>query len=103
MTIDFSQVITAEDKAAREAEARAGAIKTACEARITAVLDDNTVKNLLSARLRGQLTPEEEATFDRADDWKWAMIEECRRAIAKSAAPKWPLPSDDIIRLVEAF
>lgn len=68
MTIDWTQMSSAKEKAAAEATRCTCHIKFDCESRIKSVLDDNTVKNLVSARLRNRMTPEQEAAFHAAED-----------------------------------
>lgn len=103
MTIDWTKISSAKDKAEAEAIRCTSQIKFDCESRIKSVLDDNTVKNLISARLRNRMTPDQEAAFDAVDDWKIAMIKESRRAIETGESPSWPALPEGVAELLADF
>lgn len=107
MQIDFTQVITAEDKALIAAAARAADIKTECRARILAVGSETTQMNIAQAGivftaavLDGapreaalSLSGLREGDLGLARDWKtWvaAMQDECRRSIKGGGDAIWP-------------
>lgn len=87
--IDFSQRLTAEILAAEADARRAAEIKRACTARIEDVLDARTEANLAGAALAGLFAPGEADIFAAAQNWKLAMVAECRRAIAEGDDPVW--------------
>lgn len=105
--IDFSRVITAEDKAAEAAAARASRIKAECGRRIFAIADETTQANIVQAGVVFSATLLEGATraealaaaglregdLTRAAEWRtWvaAMVDACRAAIDTGAEPVWP-------------
>lgn len=118
--IDFSQVVTAEDKAAQAAETRALQIKAACRARILAVAGESAQANIAQAgviyaamRADGISAAEArgaagfaEGDLDTAAAWRaWvhAMQSECRRAIAGRADPAWPDLPDGVAGMAARF
>ncbi|MBC7163574.1 MAG: hypothetical protein H5U15_01065 [Roseovarius sp.] len=120
MTIDFTRVITAGQKAAGAAEARATAIRSECRARILAVASEVTQMNIaqvgvIYAALRADGASEKAARdavgfepddLTRAAGWKaWvsAMQAECRRAIRAGDAPAWPDLPEGVADLAARF
>ncbi len=120
MTIDFSQVITAEQKAALALDARATTIKADCRARILDVASEATQMNIaqagvIYAALRADGASEKTARgavgFEigdliRAAGWKaWVslMQAECRRAIRAGEAPVWPDLPEGVADLAARF
>jgi hypothetical protein len=101
--IDTSKMITAEARAAQAAEERALMIKAVCEASIKAILDDNTVKNLMGAALVGGLSDEQRGVFAAGQLWVQAMIGACRTAIATGTEPAWPAIPDGLEALAQEF
>lgn len=107
MTIDFSRLVTAGDKAAQAAQARAARIRAGCRARILAVAGEAAQANIaqagvIYAAMRADgVSPADaraaagfvEGDLDTAAAWKaWVglMQAECRRAIAAGDDPAWP-------------
>lgn len=101
--IDFSKVITAQEKATQAAQMRAAALKKECENEIKGILDDNTVKNMFGAKMLGNLTADEETVFAAGQAWVMNMILECRRAVADGDDPVWPAVPDGLIALAEKY
>ncbi|GAW37122.1 hypothetical protein RA2_04197 [Roseovarius sp. A-2] len=120
MTIDFTRVITAGDKAAAAAEARAMRIKAECRARILAVVSEAAQANIAQAgviyvamrsdgvgpaQARGAVGLAE-GDLDTVAMWKaWvtAMQTECRRAIAEGVAPVWPDVPERVAEMATRF
>lgn len=105
--IDFSQLITAEDKAAQAHADRARQIKSACRSALLAVVNESAQANIaqagtLYAAMRVDGVPEAEARaevgFQPGDlvsagawnVWRGHMLTECRRAIEDGDDPVWP-------------
>ena len=101
--IDWSQMITAEDRAAALAETRAATIRRACGLKIEAAAPRHARENLLAAALAGALTPGEMAAHAALRDWIGAMQAECRRAITGGTEPHWPDPPEEASALVRAY
>ncbi|MEQ8898429.1 MAG: hypothetical protein RID23_15190 [Roseovarius sp.] len=110
--IDLSQVITAEDKQRRAAEARQLAAKTECRRRILAVVDEMTQMNLAHALLTEHarrrsggsapaLTDDDVATILRMQDWIAEMQAAC--AGAMGGADHWPAPPGGLAALAARF
>ena len=103
MTIDFSQTITPEQKAAAVAAARAAALKTACANRIIAVLDERTLLNIQGAVLVGALNRVEMRVFCAGQGWVADMQAACRTAIARGNDPAWPCLPEGVAKLAARF
>jgi hypothetical protein len=118
--IDFTRVVTAEDKAAQAAEAWAMRIKAECRARILAVVGEAAQANIAQAgviyaamrsdgaspaQARGAVGLAE-GDLDTVAMWKaWvtAMQTECRRAIAEGVAPTWLDVPDRVAKMAARF
>jgi len=120
MTIDFSQVITAEQKAAQALDARATTIKADCRARILDVASEATQMNIaqagvifsaamLSGAPRAYALGQaglQDGDLELAEAWRaWVaeMQAECRRAIRAGEAPVWPDLPEGIADLAARF
>jgi len=118
--IDFSRAITAGDKAVQAAQARAMRIKTACRARILAVVGEAAQANIAQAgviyavmRADGVRPAEARGAvgfakgdLETAAAWKaWvtAMQAACRRAIAEGTDPAWPDVPEGVAELAARF
>jgi hypothetical protein len=120
MSIDFTKVITAEAKAAQAAAARAVEVKAECRARILAVAGEAAQTNIAqagiiyaAARLDGATEVDARAAVGflsgdlmRVAEWKvWtsAMQAECRRAIAETSDPEWPVVPEGVAEFAARF
>lgn len=101
--IDTTKIITAADKAAVAAEARAAVVKADCETTIKAVLDSNTAQNLFGAMITGTMAEADKPVFAAGQGWVTAMIAESRASIAENRAPVWPAPPDGVADLAERY
>jgi len=82
---------------------RSSALKDDCARRILEVLDIPTVSNIQGAFLTGELTLEEQMTFNAGRKWVAAMQEACRSAIASGTDPVWPEVPDGVHDLAAVF
>ena len=120
MSIDFTQVITAEQKAAEALDARATAIKAECRARILAVASEATQMNIAQAGViysalradgAGERAARRAVGLNEGDlvrvagwrEWVAAMQAECRRAIQAGDAPVWPDLPEGVADLAARF
>jgi hypothetical protein len=95
-SVDLSQVITSEDKAAlTEAKWRA-ARKAECRALILAVVDETAQLNLNAAAAAGMLTTEQMAAYRSGLDWIHAMR-------AAQVDGNWPDVPPGVAELAEQF
>lgn len=108
MNIDFSQIITAADKAALSAAQRAETVKAECTRRIVAILDMPTTLNLQGAAIAGALSRAETATFKAARAWMREMQLTCRAMIADDSADpfadaNWPALPEGVSALAALY
>lgn len=108
--IDFSHIITAEQKAANRAAQRAAALKAECSRRIVAVLDPFTIANIQGAAIAGDLDTERLEQFRKARQWMMAMQQHCRERIAASEGVSeddigagWPSIPREVVVLATEF
>ena len=118
--IDFSQMITAEDKAAETAQVRADQIRADCRAAILSVLSEkaqinagNTASAYAAKIARGRskkraeketgLTEQDLDVIEAGFQWIAAMQAECGRAIASAEEPSWPEVPDGLAELAARF
>lgn len=95
--IDFSQVITAEDRAAAVAAAALEARKAECRARIFAVADSIAQINLAAAAAAGALSAEQMATYRAGLAWVDAMRAAC------TSGDDWPAVPAGVAELAAHF
>lgn len=88
--MDMSKLVTADAKATEAKTMRARAIKDACATRIAAILDANTMTNIQSAAIIGELSNEQMEAFRKAQRWIAAMLHTARHAISEETEPDWP-------------
>lgn len=88
--VDLSRLVTAEAKEAEKAAAAAAAIKAEVQARIFAVVDQNTQASLLAAVVTGAMSPADLETFAAGQAWIEATKQAGRDALASGSAPVWP-------------
>lgn len=120
MQIDFSQAISAQDRAAQAAEARATRIKAECGDRILAVssieaqINAMQASSIFSAAILGGADRADalasaglmEGDLGLAEAWAaWvsAMRTECQRAIAEGGDPAWPDVPAGVPEFAERF
>src|SRR5690606_975348 len=91
-TLDLTQLVTAEDKAAAALAARIGAVKADCGRRIYDVAPQYTQTNIIGARAAGELgSPEDDAAYLASVQWIADMRAACATIIANPALD----PADD--------
>lgn len=88
--IDFSQAITAEDKAAEAEAARVRRIHDECAALIFASIDLNTQMSLTAAATAGALTEADLQSYRDGLAWIEAMKATYREARDNGGDPAWP-------------
>lgn len=88
--IDYSQLVSAETKATRDALIRAGALKMEVQQRIFGVVDQNTQASLLAAAVAGTLSTADQATFAAGQAWIEATKAAGRAAAVSGDDPVWP-------------
>lgn len=92
--IDFTQVITAEDKLAGELAAARDAARAECRRRIVAVCNETAQINLAAAVVNGALSGDDLATYRAVTAWiadmraAWRPLAETGRAPGDDA--NWP-------------
>lgn len=107
MNIDFSQLITAEDKAAGALPARIEAAKAECRRRILAVADETAQMNMASAASAGLLMAEQMAVWQSALGWvaamraAWAVLVESGADLSDDT--NWPDLPPGVAELAAAF
>jgi len=106
--IDLTRIITAQDKAAQAAQARASSIKTECKARILAVCNEVVQINLAAAAAAGRLSPDQQAAFGAGLQWIEDMRAACAARIADTATDPseradWPPVPVGVAELTQAF
>ncbi|MDT8280180.1 MAG: hypothetical protein RQ806_06510 [Erythrobacter sp.] len=103
MQIDFTQAITAKDKAARAAMDRAASLKRDCADRIIAVLDERTLLNIQGAAIAGKLEEAEMEVFRSGRQWVDDMLDACRAGIMAGKEPVWPAVPPGVVDLAARF
>lgn len=101
--IDYSQLITAETKAAKAALIRAGALKAEVQQRIFAVVDQNTQASLLAAAVAGSFSESDAATFAAGQAWIEATKAAGRLAAQTGDDPIWPDVPDGVADLAARY
>ncbi|MCR9274400.1 MULTISPECIES: hypothetical protein [unclassified Mameliella] len=101
--VDLTKIVTAEERAEAEALARAQAIKAEVQARIFAVVDQNTQASLLAAMVADALDPADQATFVAGQTWIEATKQAGRDAIENDTVPVWPAIPAGVADLAERF
>ncbi|SPJ31351.1 hypothetical protein [Falsiruegeria mediterranea] len=96
--IDFSQVITAEARTTKVAEARHMQRKQACRDQIYAVIDATAQINLAAAAAAGVLSPEQMAVYRLGLNWIHAMREACGEDHGDDDWPPLPAEVADLAR-----
>ncbi|GGF82955.1 hypothetical protein SAMN05216376_12064 [Mameliella alba] len=103
MSVDLSKLVTAEELAAQAAARRAKAIKAEVQARIFAVVDQNTQASLLAAMVAGALTSADETTFADGQAWIEATKQAGRDAVSSGDDPIWPAVPAGVAELAAQF
>lgn len=108
MNIDYSRVITGEDKTAMAAAGHVEAVKAACRARIYAVLDAPTVSNIQGAAIAGELDAGQMALFRAGRLWVDAMLAASRSMVADPEADylsdaSWPAVPNGVADLARLY
>ncbi|WP_298680095.1 hypothetical protein [uncultured Lentibacter sp.] len=101
--IDFSQLVDAETRKAKQAAQRAADIKAACAARIGAVMDVATSLNLQGAAIAGELDGAQMDVMRAGLAWVRDMQQACRSAIAENGEPVWPEVPEGLTALAQSF
>lgn len=106
--IDLTQIITAEDKAAKAQAARAAVVKADCTRRILDVADQAAQINLAAALAVGALSDTDAATYQGGQMWIHAMRAACKTIIADPALDpaedaNWPTAPDAVVALVARY
>ncbi|MFY0682625.1 MAG: hypothetical protein JXR13_18780 [Thalassovita sp.] len=96
INIDFSQMITAEDKAAQQQADLMAARKAECRARIFAVVDQTAQMNLAAAAAAGALNDAEMDMYRIGLGW----IDQTRAACQTG---DWPDVPEGVAELADAF
>jgi hypothetical protein len=107
IAIDWTCIDTAEDRAAREAQARAAAAAAACARRILAVCNEHAQINLASAAAAGLLAADDLQTYRTGLAWVAAMRQAWRPIAEAGADPAddtaWPAVPDGVAALARRF
>lgn len=102
--IDFSHMITEDQKAAAQNARHLETLKAECSRRIAEVLDPFTVANIQGAAIAGDLDAVSLGQFRLARQWIEAMQQRCRN---NSTSPvvevDWPPVPDGVRTLAERF
>lgn len=119
--IDFSAVITAEDKLAAMREQRERGLQSECSARILAVCSYSAQRNMADAMIERtailNLTGGDDAAATAASSlshqealllsagrlWRADMLTECRAAVSEVRDPVWPAAPDGLFELAQRF
>ncbi|WP_417806463.1 hypothetical protein [Thioclava sp.] len=101
--MDMTKLVTADAKATEAKAMRARSIKDACATRIAGILDANTMANIQSAAIIGELSTEQMEAFRRAQQWISAMLSTARHAISEGIEPDWPEIPEGLRDLVAEF
>lgn len=106
--IDLTQMITAQDKAAKAQANRAAVVKADCTRRILDVADQAAQINLAAALAVGALSDMDAATYQDGQMWIHAMRAACKRIIANpgldpSDDANWPTAPDAVVALVARY
>ena len=101
--IDYSQLVTAEDKATSAQIAHVDQIKSECSQLIVEVLDVHTVANVQGAAIANELSVDQMAVFVAARTWVASMQAACRTAIETGSDPVWPELPEGVAELAALF
>lgn len=105
--IDFAAVITAEDKAAEEREARRAAARAECRRRILAVCGETTQLNLAAAAAARELKGPQPGLYRALLAWISAMRARWPELAETGADPadpvNWPAVPEGVAGLVVGF
>lgn len=98
--VDLSQVITAQEKAAKQEAQRLEGAKAECAKRISAVFPISAQLNLAASKSAQTLTADQEARYTEALAWASEMRAAWRRLPQNQ---EWPQPPEGLGDLVSAF
>lgn len=101
--VDMTKLVSAEDKAASADLSRAASIKAEVQARIFAVVDQNTQASLLAAMVADALDPADQETFAAGQTWIEETKQAGRDAIENDTDPIWPAIPAGVTDLAERF
>lgn len=106
--IDFTQAVTADDKAAEAQEQRVNAIKAECRKRILSVADETAQMNMTAAASSGRMTDDQKAAWGSALQWVDDMRKACVAAIGDgkgdfTSDKAWPKLPAQVAALVAAY
>lgn len=105
--IDLTQLVTAEDKAARALVAAKEAARAECRRRILAVCDETAQINLAAAVAAGAITDDDLDTYRAGLAWvdamraTWEGLAEAGADIGDDA--NWPAVPDGVAELAARF
>ena len=106
--IDFSQMVSAQERAAQNQQSHRAAAKAECARRISQVLDMPTASNLQAAAILGQLSAPQMKAFAASQVWV-GMMRTTAAKLAKTPAADpcedahWPAVPKAVVALAKRY